>query len=59
MGFHCHCIDRAEWLAADAQIAAARALAAEIGIKLAASVADEDYWSTRLAAINQANALAN
>ncbi len=44
-------IDRAEWLIADAQPAAAKALAAEIAIKAAASIADDGYWAKRLAAL--------
>lgn len=46
-------IDRAEWLAADEQTAAARALVAEIASKVAASIADDGYWSKRLAAVNK------
>jgi len=45
-------IDRAEWLAVDAQPAAARALAAQIAVTAAASIADNGYWAKRLAAIN-------
>lgn len=44
-------IDRAEWLAIDAQPAAARALAADIASKAAASIADDGYWAKRLAVL--------
>ena len=48
-----HRIDRAEWLAADGQTAAARALAAEIASKAAASIARDGYWAKRLAALTR------